>query len=441
LSSTRLPLPEDVLERLRLLSGSDPETVKKAFGQDPNISVRLNPLKPTQHLVGEQVVHCEQGQYLKQRPSFVMDPLFHAGAYYVQEASSMLVEQFVLQLGLQHEPLCALDLCAAPGGKSTHLRALLHPDSLLICNEVSAMRRNVLEENMLKWGHRNIAITQARSASFLKLDFGFDLILIDAPCSGAGMMRKDPFAIEQWSASLVADCVTDQRQLLADAWELLNPGGVIIYSTCTFTAEENEKQLRAFLEERPGELFTLENHLINGVISLDQGCYMLPHLVRGEGIFMSAIRKPGVRVAASNPQVLSSIDPPLYCAQKDQYFYQDGESIWAIGERWSRHAKELLSELKYAAVGVPVAEKKGKEWFPHAGLALSELLDRENLEEIVLSEEEALKLLSGEVLRRDVQSGHALASFAGLGLMWLKGAGNRWNQRWPKKWRIRKYAQ
>ena len=213
----------------------------------PPTSIRVNPAKwagPLAH----PIPWCTTGRYLERTPSFTFDPLLHAGAYYVQEASSMLVEQAVKATGLADTDVLALDLCAAPGGKTTHLASLLTKGSLVVANEIDRKRQSVLQENLWKWGAANTVITGSASPDLQGLPETFDLILLDAPCSGEGMFRKDPFAREQWSPALVEQCASTQRGIIEHAWNALRPGGFLIYSTCTWEEAENEQQLAALVE-------------------------------------------------------------------------------------------------------------------------------------------------------------------------------------------------
>jgi 16S rRNA C967 or C1407 C5-methylase (RsmB/RsmF family) len=432
-------LPKDVLDRLHALSGDDRDVIEQAFEQPSPTAVRYNPLKGV-GVNGFPVPWCGSAVYLAQRPSFVADPLFHLGAYYVQETASMFLEQFVRQTGMDKKPVLALDLCAAPGGKSTHLRSLLHPDSLLICNEVMPDRRNVLQENIWKWGYRNVCVSQAQAASFVRTGEEFDLIMLDAPCSGAGMMRKDPYAIEQWSSDLVLQCAQTQRELLHASWQLLRPGGLLIYSTCTFVAEENENQVRYMLNSLDAELVHLNIEEEWNLVQVQEGLYFMPNRTWSEGLFMTAMRKPGVLdLDHSGPKTQDPSDQRVtFCEPAGHYFQERNELITAVDGRWKECVQRFGDELSYFIPGIPVSMKKGKEWVPHPALALNELLVDE-VTRVEVDTAESIALLRGEVLRRDVQKGLAVATYQGLPFVWLKGAGNRWNQSWPSAWRIRSH--
>lgn len=428
-------IPEVVLDRLQALSGDDRSSIEHAFHQPVPTSIRCNPLKEVQ-VNGLPVPWCTTGVYLEQRPSFVADPLFHLGAYYVQEASSMFLEQFVRQTGMDRQPVAAIDLCASPGGKSTHLRSLLHKESLLICNEVMPKRRNVLEENIWKWGYSNVAVSQARAESFSRVGQKFDLVLLDAPCSGAGMMRKDAFAVEQWNAELVHQCADVQKTLVKDAWNILQPGGLLIYSTCTFMEEENEQQVRLLVEECDAELVELSLDTDWRIVNVDEGLYFLPHLITGEGLFMTAMRKPGVLNGRESAVASTEFASSPFADLTGLQLIKTDDLIVAVADRWAEFLRELMDELAYIIPGIPVYQEKKNLEVPHPTLALSEILSEE-IPRLELSTSEAIGVLKGEVLRRDVSTGYAVATYQNLPFAWMKGAGNRWNQSWPKQWRIR----
>jgi 16S rRNA C967 or C1407 C5-methylase (RsmB/RsmF family) len=241
-------LPAELRTTLADLIGDEVAQLENALRMAPPTSIRIDPLKGFDP-GGASVPWCSTGRYLEERPAFTFDPLFHAGTYYVQEASSMFLEQALLAAGLLKDDILAIDLCAAPGGKSTHLRSLLTPGSLLVANEIDRQRLPALQENLWKWGGPNVVITGSPTRDLNALPDHFDLILVDAPCSGEGMFRKDPFAREQWTPDLVQQCAAMQQSIVHDAWHALAPGGVLIYSTCTWEPAENELQLVPLLEQ------------------------------------------------------------------------------------------------------------------------------------------------------------------------------------------------
>ena len=240
-------LPEPFIQSLQKLKGFDEDAFQAVHQSGGQItSVRLNPDKilniPSSILKLQlaRVLWSSNGFYLKERPSFTLDPLFHAGAYYVQEASSMFLEEVLKQSVDLSKPLRVLDLCAAPGGKSTLIQSVISKDSLLVSNEVIKTRVNILSENITKWGGANVIVTNNDPSDFKRLPGYFDVIVVDAPCSGSGLFRKDPNAINEWSENNVALCAQRQQRILADILPSLKEGGVLIYSTCSYSQVEDE---------------------------------------------------------------------------------------------------------------------------------------------------------------------------------------------------------
>lgn len=387
---------------------------------------------------------CTSGRYLAERPSFTLDPLLHAGAYYVQEASSMLVERAFLATGLQDRDIAALDLCAAPGGKSTHLASLLSPGSLLVSNETVPARRAPLCENLWKHGRSGTILTGSSGSDIARLSGLFDLILVDAPCSGEGMFRKDPFARQQWSEGLVRTCAAIQRDILASAWQALSPGGWLIYSTCTWEQAENEEQVDRLVREG-AEYQPLDLPAEWGIVRTDQGHRCYPHRSRGEGFFIALLHKPGQLNDHRDPGSSSEDGPPMrqWLRSPNAWIMAEQDGIlYASPARWSATIRRFMEDLNVVAPGLPLAEQKGNTWKPHAALALSEGLSPEAFPALDLTLEEALTFLRGETSlavgsNAAGRTGVRLVRYAGLPIGFLHAAGDRWNNGWPKPWRIR----
>ena len=276
--------------------------LREGLAQEPSVSIRINPskidLKEWEVVLSDGVVPwCEYGFYLTHRPPFTFDPLLHAGAYYVQESSSMFLHHVLRQYVT--EPVAMLDLCAAPGGKSTLARSVLPEGSRLVSNEPMRGRAQVLEENVTKWGYPDHIVTNRYPKDFRKSKQQFDVILTDVPCSGEGMFRKDEGVIAEWSLQKVEQCQRLQREIVSDAWECLVPGGLLIYSTCTFNTLENEENIKWILENFDAEVLPVHTEAewnIQGSILPDfiAPIYrFIPGLTRGEGLFMAVIRKRG----------------------------------------------------------------------------------------------------------------------------------------------------
>ena len=292
-------LPAEFTASTRLLMGDERfERYLHSFEEEAPVSIRLNPRKPAgQPIDAEEVPWCRHAYYLKSRPNFTMDPLFHAGCYYVQEASSMFLDEIIRQLSTLNFKLSTLDLCAAPGGKSTLLRSALPEESILYSNEPIRNRASILAENVQKWGYANHIVTNNYPKDYRKSKLRFDIILCDVPCSGEGMFRKDEATIREWSPQNVEKCWKLQREIVADAWECLNEGGLLIYSTCTFNTKENEENIRWILSEYEAEVLKMETKPewnITGSLleGFNEPVYrFIPGITRGEGLFMCVLKK------------------------------------------------------------------------------------------------------------------------------------------------------
>ena len=290
-------LPAEFIAETRRIMGDERfNRYLGAFDEEAPVSVRVNPARGAV-ASGERVPWCEEGYYLAGRPQFTFDPLLHAGCYYVQEASSMFVTHILRQFG--DCPQTALDMCAAPGGKSTAMLSVLPSDCTLVSNEPMANRAQILLENITKWGCHNSIVTNNYPRDFRKAKLKFDLILCDVPCSGEGMFRKDPATISEWSMQNVEKCWRLQREIVENAWECLNPGGLFIYSTCTFNTKENEENIQWMLENFDAEVldipiapsWNITGSLLEGFTA--PVYRFIPGITRGEGLFACALRKAG----------------------------------------------------------------------------------------------------------------------------------------------------
>lgn len=413
-------------------------TVVGHLEDEPQVSVRINPQKidiqsARQHFAKaascEEVPWCEQGLYLTPRPSFTADPLFHAGAYYVQEASSMYIARLAANaFESMHceQGVRVLDLCAAPGGKSTHLLSLLSDKDLLVCNEVMRMRATTLADNIARWGRPNVVVTNDDPASFKRLEGYFDLMLTDVPCSGEGMFRKDEEAVEEWSPDNVKLCASRQRRILADAWCALRDGGYLIYSTCTFNHFEDEDNARWICSELGAELLE-ERHF-------------LPGIDRGEGFYCALLRKNGDS-SSIRPRV-GKIQP---LATPANQWIADGNIILAKGDLLKAYPAVLAGEMReieqrlhVIQSGVAVAAVKGKDLIPEADLAISTILRREAFPEGEIERREALRFLAREaILLPEAPKGFVLVTHDGFPLGFVKNLGNRTNNLYPISRRIR----
>ena len=390
------PIPALFSDQLRELLPTEAEALLASLDEEASVSVRLNQRKtetpPASLPIGEAVPWAKPvGFYLDGRPAFAADPLWHAGVYYVQEASSMLLRLVAPLLG--EEPLRALDLCAAPGGKSTLLLDLLPEGSTLVSNELVRSRAQILGENIQKWGWGTLCSDLDEPQRLGRLREQFDFILVDAPCSGEGMFRKEEEARRQWTPGLVESCARQQREILDDIWPALAPGGLMVYSTCTFNRQEDEDMLTYLVEELGAEsvaLPELPEPITPSPLS-SYPCYrMMPHRLRGEGLFMAVVRKPDAEVGSARSKSTrskSKPNPKLPQRYSDGLAratcrchatvltrrYTHGYSLGIVSHRRSapRGEDSLLTS------GIPLAEVKGRDFLPLPALALSVGLDDE----------------------------------------------------------------
>lgn len=294
-------LPEAFVKSVEKVLGVESAACISAIDNDAITSIRLNQRKPTDLFSNDEKIDwADKGIYLKERPSFIADPSFHAGAYYVQESSSMFTAHAFKQIKKTlNQPIHVLDLCAAPGGKSTLLIDEMSDDDLLVSNEIIKTRVAILEENLVKWGRSNVLVTNNDPAQIGKLENYFDVVVIDAPCSGEGMFRKDKKAIEEWSESHTEFCASRQKRILSDALSSLKPGGFLIYSTCTFNTKENEENVKWLIDEFNYSSIKIEIENDWGIEAVDtfentslHAYRFYPHKVKGEGFFLACLQKP-----------------------------------------------------------------------------------------------------------------------------------------------------
>ncbi|MBK6947639.1 MAG: RNA methyltransferase [Haliscomenobacter sp.] len=415
------------------------------------VSIRYHPFKKKIREENfEQVKWCSDGVYLPERPIFTLDPTFHAGAYYVQEASSMLIEAAVRQLVDLKAPLRVLDLAAAPGGKSTLLASLISPDSLLVANEVIRNRYQTLRYNLTKWGLSNTMTSNHDSREFGGLEGWFDLVLLDAPCSGEGLFRKDPEAAREWSTDHVRFCASRQKRIFADAAGLVRPGGIVLYSTCTYNALENAGNVAWFCQEFGYDPIPLNFPGGWGIQAQEWGYQCFPHLVKGEGFFLAALRKQSgdsdksgnlkpVRIPAWEPLAGKWMDMAKSCLEAPEAytFYADGEgTIRAVPKALEEEVKTAAHALKRTHWGVEIGQIKGKDLIPSPALALSTAISSA-FPFVEAGKQTALKFLKKEQVELPgAPNGWTLLRYQGLNLGWVKIMDRRTNNYYPKEWRI-----
>jgi 16S rRNA C967 or C1407 C5-methylase (RsmB/RsmF family)/NOL1/NOP2/fmu family ribosome biogenesis protein len=398
----------------------------------------------------ERVPWSSVGYYLPRRPSFTFDPLFHAGAYYVQEASGMFLEQALRQTSDLSRPLRVLDLCAAPGGKSTLLQSLLSADSLLVSNEVIRNRANILEENMIKWGGAGVVVTSNDPHDLGRLENYFDVIVVDAPCSGSGLFRREPEAVKEWSPDNVRLCSQRQRRILADSWPALRRDGLLIYSTCSYSREENEDILDWMAEDLEGTGCRIKAAADWNIVETAgrsgwYGYRFYPDKLRGEGLFMACVRKTGGAAFAASRKKgsvervnKSELEKISRWVRRDRglaYFYHR-ELIHAIPEALVAELAVLQSACYLKRAGVPLGKLSVKEFIPEHDLAMSTLIHPE-LPVMSVSREKALCYLrKDELVQESDHRGWMLVQYTGHNLGWIKALPGRINNYYPKEWRI-----
>ena len=377
-----------------------------SFSEEQPVSVRLNPYKPIEPPTAETqpIAWCRNAYYLAERPDFTLDPLFHAGCYYVQEAGSMFIDEVIRQLDFK--AATALDLCAAPGGKSTLLRAALSDDCQLYCNEPDHRRANILMENLQKQGHPKVTVTNNYAKDYQKAKLLFDLVLADVPCSGEGMFRKDEGAIKEWSIQNVMKCQALQRSIISDIWPCIKENGILIYSTCTFNTRENEENVRWICEELGADIipittkkeWNISDSLLKG---FDAPVYrFIPGTTKTEGLFICVMRKKSHEVVSgkTNLKILRILSNGHYEGQ-----VKGKDTIPA-------HAESLLINLS-------------TDKYPKAELDLATALRYLRRETIVLPVE--------------TPKGYVVVTYKGKNLGFVKNLGNRANNLYPQEWKIR----
>ena len=484
-------LPQDFRQQTIELMGEQlfAQIENSICNEEPPTSIRFNRFKAPQgtHICTFDNHHAEEGtashhgaapqeepvpwcpdygRYLEERPNFTFDPLLHAGVYYVQEASSMFVDLVARQLIQQ--PVRMLDLCAAPGGKSTALRNALPQGSLLISNEPMRTRAQILAENIQKFGHPDTIVTNNYPKDFRKAGILFDAILADVPCSGEGMFRKDDGAIEEWSTQNVDNCSKLQRSIIEDIWPCLKPGGLLIYSTCTYNVHEDEENVAHIIQElgaTPVQLDIDEAWAITGNLSQhDFPVYrFLPGKSRGEGLFLAVLRKAEdadaisdktskrdkgdksdkvkkkakTKNKAGNPQASF---PAEWLKQSENYETAIvGDRLYAIPQTWHGVYAAASQALCILHAGIEIGKTKGKDFIPAQNLALSTERSTETFALAELSYTDAIRFLRKEAvtLPEETPKGYVLVTYRGIPLGWEKNIGNRANNLYPQEWKIK----
>ena len=388
---------------------------------------------------------CPDGFYLSERPSFTLDPLFHAGCYYVQEASSMFLSHVLREY--VKEPVVALDMCAAPGGKSTLALSELPEGSLLIANEVVRQRANILAENIIKWGNPNCIVTNNYAEDFEAFSNVFDLIICDAPCSGEGMFRKDPASIEEWSLANVDTCWRRQRDIVQNIWHTLKEGGIFIYSTCTYNPFEDEENVAWIAKTLGAEVLSCQPLPEWGLT--EKSTHFYPHRIKGEGFFISVLRKTSEeerrrrgkeeKKGKQNTAIPKELKGWL---SEGEHFtiMETDETFLAFPTAHLNIYQQAKRSLRVIHAGIELAISKGKNLQPSQSLAMSNNLNKDSFPTVEVDEQQAIAYLRTEALQlpADTPKGYVLITYQGHPLGFAKNIGNRANNLYLAEWRIRK---
>ena len=461
-----MQIPQALINNLEGVEGFDKDAFLAVHQSGAQItSVRFNPskvdtqnsnsnlektVKASQLTIEQKVPWTRHGFYLSQRPSFTFDPIFHAGSYYVQEASSMFLEQTLLQTTDLTKPLTVLDLCAAPGGKSTHLQSLISPESLLISNEVIKTRAGVLRQNITKWGSANVVVTNNDPQHFPRLGGFFDVMVVDAPCSGSGLFRRDSDAIREWSIDAVQLCCGRQKRILGDALPALKEEGVLIYSTCSYSPAEDEDLADWLVEEMGMQSVQLTLQEEWGIVETESnktkafGYRFFPDKIKGEGFYIAAFKKKnshsetrlkGARIEKCTAKESSIVAPWLNTNDLELLKHH---SLYALPKLFM-HPYSLVKEaLNVQYAGVALGEVMKDKLVPDHALALSSIL-APSVPNTELDYNTAIRYLQRGDFNIDTEGkGWQTVTYGSHNLGWINALQNRINNYYPKELRILK---
>lgn len=462
------------------IEGIDMPLLREALEGAPCAAIRLNagkrPGQDALYAGMESVSWCRDGYYLAERPVFTLNPLLHGGVFYVQDPSSMIYQQVAERLcsRLNTDALRVLDFCAAPGGKTTAIINALPDGAQLVANEYVAARGKILRENLEKWGYPGVITTGASADDYSRLGAAFDIVAVDAPCSGEGMMRKDEEARRQWSPQLVEECAALQQDILSKIAGCVKPGGYLIYSTCTFNRRENEDNSR-YMEQQLGlEPVAIDSLNLTGIEGVSraldkdvEALRFMPHISRGEGLYISILRRPedseveaplanefpakvrdkkgkkagkGVTKKATvlSREQLKELDA-MFRTEMD--FEIKGEMVYALPATMTSLKERLgTAGIFVTGAGLPAAEMKGNILIPDSRVVLSLACDSEAFPRVELSEDDSLRYLRREsfpLTEGGEPKGYVAVTYKGFPLGLMKNLGNRANNLFPASWRIR----
>jgi len=462
-------LPDGFIKSMHTLLGDETTDLIRAHQGKARTSVRLHPLKSQNELrLSAAVPWCSQGFYLDERPSFTLDPHFHAGHYYVQEASSMFLD-FVLKALAIPNDASAIDLCAAPGGKSTLLASHLAKDGLLHCHETDPLRVKALQHNLIKWGYPSVCVTRGDLTNLQRLPHRYDLVVADAPCSGEGMFRKEPHAVSQWSPKYIDRCSAIQSKVLHIATQLCKSGGYVFYSTCTYNEKENEAVIQPYVDRGFLETIPIDNpfDLVQSASSINTYRFF-PHRIEGEGFAFTALRRTSNEMPSSmlgrndNPKdhrndkerspgpgnrsesntIRKNIALPLELEHWVKPLCKlsttvRNDEIQALPQSFITEVTYIENCMRTIHMGVPLGHYKGKDFFPSQALCQSICLS-DNIPSVSMERDRALRYLRCLPLENDQMAarGWNLAQYGNARLGWLKQTETRLKNYYPIQYRI-----
>lgn len=451
-----LQLPKDFIDSISCCEGFDEQAFVNALGQSSPTSIRINPFKKTtlKFDLNESVVWNDKGFYLNERPNFTYDVLFQAGCYYVQEAGSMFIEHALKSCVDFNQTLNVFDVCASPGGKSTLLNSLLSEDSLLVANEVVKARADVLSQNLTKWGTSNVIVTNNDPSAFSDIHSFFDVIVVDAPCSGSGLFRKQHDAVDEWSLDNVNLCSQRQKRILSDVINSLNDNGILVYSTCSYSKSENEDIADWMMTEFELDSVNIPIDANWGIVETTsdvknaKGYRFYPDKTKSEGFFCSVFRKKSQSSNGSNHRKtknelfkalkakdkevfktwIADIEQATIIKFKDDYLLVNPSVIDFINK---------YNHLYFKKVGTNLGTVIKNELIPHHDLALS-IHQSDAIGKIVCDEAQAIQFLKKELNQIEGHKGWNLITYQGFGIGWIKHLGIRINNYLPNEFRILK---
>lgn len=446
-----MTLSADFIAQMRAILPDEADALLAAItSTEPSVAIRVNPLKAPAHAAPalRRVPWCDAGRYLAEREPFTFDVDFQSGRYYVQDASSMFIHHVLRHL--VKEPVRYLDLCAAPGGKTTTAISALPQGSMVVANEIVNARARVLCENLQKWGAPRCVVTCNAPHHFGRLSHFFDVVAADVPCSGEGMMRKDEQARRQWSPALVKQCADLQRSIIADVWDALRPGGLLIYSTCTYNTLENEQMLAWMVHEYGAEPVAVpvpEQWHIHPAIEGNLPCYrFMPHRTEGEGLFMAVLRKPEApRKEVRLKKAKATKAKPLPVPKDVRFRLKDADhfDFSVVNDEVVALPADMapimpaFADLNVMHMGVNVGAIKGKNCVPSHSLALSSALNPAAFPTCEVDYLAAMAFLRGEALSLpQAPRGYVLLTYHSQPIGFVNNLGNRANNLYPKAWRV-----